>query len=381
MSTSDDPHDRIEEVSTLTADVPHLLTLAIPPGESTADALDRAERQHAETQYLHAETEARVSEALSALRDELDDGATSEDGLVVCAGVVEGDPVAYSFEAGSAVTEPRYERGEEFERDLLDDVGDSAGEAEADGESDAGGDSESQSSRTYGLLVVEHGKAALGRLADGEVTMLERFDRDRNEETPTSGEGGDDQAHREFFEHVAREAGRAFLDEERQGEATPDESEVDPVDGLFVGGSSVTASEFLDEEYLDHRLRNRVVGDAFAVGDATKDGLEQLAAKGRDRAEAAEREAVGELLETFFAELESGEEAVVGRGATEEALEYGGVETALVAETVSDEERRDLEERTASQGGELVAVPTDVEGGDRLREEGPVGALTRFPVE
>lgn len=368
MSATNDLHDRIEDVSNANASGPHLVTLAVPPETPIDAALERIEEEHARTEYIDAdETSERVTEALERTRRILNEyEETPANGLVVYAGVVDAETVDYTFDdLPSPVPELQYERANEFDTDPLD--------VTAEGS-------------TYGLIVVEHGKAALGRFVDGDVEPIEILESDTAEDNPTSGELGDrEQVDREFFERVAERAGVEFLgenpDEDRRERATPGEEDVDPVGGVFVGGSSVTASEFLDGEYLDHRLQTRVADDAFAVGDTSGDGLEQLAEAARDHLEAAERENVRELLDEYFAELESGDEAVSGREATEEALEYEGVDTTLAAEDLPAEDLRTLEQRTISQGGEFVVVPTDVDGSDEFRDRGDVGALVRFPVE
>lgn len=366
MSTTDDVQDRIEEVSNATGSGPHLVTLAVPPEQSIDSALERVEEEHAMTEYIDAdETSERVTEALERMRRIVNDyEETPENGLVVYAGVVDAETVDYVFDdLPSPVAGERYERSNEFETEPL---GVTVGES------------------IYGLLVVEHGKAILGRFTDGDVERAETLQSDDEEENPTSGELGDrEQTHREFFERVAERAMIEFLgdeaDEQRRSDANPGRPDIDPVDGLFVGGSSVTASEFLDGDYLDHRLRNRIVTDAFAVGDASRDGLEQLADKAHDHLEDAKLEDVRERLDEFFAELETGDEAVSGREAVEEALEYEGVATMLASETMSAEELRGYERKTAAQGGEFVVVPNDVDGGDELRDG--IGALLRFPID
>ena len=318
MSATDDVRDRIEEVSNTTAEGQHLVTLAVPPEESIEAARERVEEEHARTEYIDAdETSERVTEALERVRRVVDDyDETPENGLVVYAGVVDAETVDYEFDdLPSAVPEQRFERGESFDTAPL------------------GVDADQS---TYGLVVVEHGKAILGRFSGDDVEPVEALDSETAEDNPTSGELGDrEEVHRDFFEQVAEEAEKAFLgedaDEQRRDEADPGEASIDPVDGLFVGGSDVTASEFLDGDYLDHRLRNRVVTDAVAVGDATEGGLEQLAAEARDHLEEAERENVQDVLDEFFAELD-GDEAVAGRDAVDEGLEYEGVATTLAAE-------------------------------------------------
>ncbi|WP_458189684.1 Vms1/Ankzf1 family peptidyl-tRNA hydrolase [Haladaptatus sp. NG-WS-4] len=285
---------------------------------------------------------------------------------MVYAGVVDTETVDYVLDdLPSPVAGETYERSNDFETEPLDiPVKES----------------------TYGLLVVEHGKATLGRFTDADVEQTATFQSDRKEDNPTSGELGDrEQIHREFFERVAEKAEIEFLgedaDDQRKSEANPGQSDIDPVEGVLVGGSSVPASEFLGEEYLDHRLQNRVVTDAFAVGDASREGLEQLADEARGHLEEAERGKIRDLLDEFFAELEAGDEAVSGREATEEALAYEGVATMFASENLPAGELRHFEQRTVSQGGEFVVAPTDVEKGDQFKEERDVGALVRFPVE
>lgn len=370
MSTTDDLRDRIEEVSNATASGQHLITLTVPPDESIDAVRERVEERHAESEYIDSdETTERVTDALERTRRVLDDyEETPENGLAVYAGVLDAETVEYTFDdLPSAVAESTYERANEFRTDPLD----VAAESEAS---------------TYGLLVVEHGEAILGTFEDGEVEMAATFESERAADNPTSGALGDrEQVHRDFFERVARETAVELLDEnpdeERRAEANPGESDIDPVDGLFVGGSSVTATEFLDGDYLDHRLQDRVVTDAFEIGDASEEGLRQLAEKASDHLDAARREDVRDRLDDLFSELDDGDEAVAGRDAVDEALEYEAVETTLAVESLSAEELRTLEQRTVSQGGDFLAVPTDVDGSDRLQDTGDVGAVLRFAIE
>ena len=112
---------------------------------------------------------------------------TPENGLVVYAGVVDTETVDYVFDdLPSPVARETYERSNEFETEPLDIAADEA---------------------TYGLIVVEHGKATVGRFTEDDVEQLETLQSDRKEENPTGGELGDrERTHREFFELVAEKA-------------------------------------------------------------------------------------------------------------------------------------------------------------------------------
>ena len=71
-----------------------------------------------------------------------------------------------------------------------------------------------------------------------------------------------------------------------------------------------------------------------------------------------------------------------GREDTEEALDYGAVETLLVSEALSTDEIHSLEREVEEEGGDLVVVPEGFDRGARFSEGfGGVGALLRFPVE
>lgn len=124
MSTTEaDLRDRIEGVSDATADGPHLVTLAVPPGESLDAARERIEAEHADAEYVDAdETPERVTEALERTRRILHEyEETPENGLVVYAGVVDAEPVDYTFDdLPSPVAEATYERSNEFETGPLD---------------------------------------------------------------------------------------------------------------------------------------------------------------------------------------------------------------------------------------------------------------------
>ncbi|AUV83087.1 hypothetical protein C2R22_16730 [Salinigranum rubrum] len=368
MSPSENFHNRLERVSNAEADGQHLVSLTVPPETPLEDALGRIEEVHTDAEQLERdEATVHTREALEETRRVLNDyDETPENGLAVYAGVVDGDSDVHTFDdLSEPVSTFTFERDNEFETEPLEVPRDTA---------------------TYGLLIVEHGEAVLGRTSGEGTETVTTVQSDTVEDNPTSGELGDREAvQRDFFEEVAERAGVVFLDEDPdedyREDANPGRADIDPVEGLFVGGSSVTATEFLEQGYLDHRLQNRVLADAFSIAEPSDGGLEQLAEKARDHLQSAEREELESRLGRLFSELESGEEAVVGRDATDEALEYEAVETLLASESLAAETLRALERRTVEQGGEFVVVPTDVDSHQRLEEEGAVGAILRFAIE
>ena len=233
------------------------------------------------------------------------------------------------------------------------------------------------SSATYGLLVVERGGAALGELAGDRVETVETVDSDVMGKTRPGGQSAqrfarDRQRQKEeFFGEVAEEAERAFIDGDDLA-----------VDGLFVGATTVTVDEFTGGEYLDHRLRDAVVG-TFSVEYASEQGLRQLAEKGSEATEDAEREAVREALARFREALRDEDAGAVEYGEDDvgRALEYGAVETLLVSGDRPVAAVHEYEERTEEKDDEVVVVPPNTGDGERFAETFGVAAILRFSID
>ncbi|UPW00791.1 peptide chain release factor 1 [Halorussus gelatinilyticus] len=367
--------ERIERVEAAEATENDLVTVAVPPDKPLGEALERIEEDRAEAEYIDTEGEdAAYLEALEAVRSVLQHHETTpENGLVVYAGVVDGEVVEYVFDdLPSPVSEFVYERDNEFDAGLLDAA---AGE----------------SSKTFGLLVVERGGAALGLTENEDVQVVETFESDVMGKSKAGGQSAQrferdrERQKEEFFETVAEEAKRAFLGDHDAESA----SATGDVDGLLLGGTSVTVEDFRDGDHLDHRLEDRLVGDPVSVEYASEQGLRQLVEKASDRIETAERREMRETLDRFFDALETGggsgessDEVVYGRDSVAQALEYDAVETALVSADLSAEEVRGIQDLTEQEGGDCVVVPTDFERGRRFREafDGEA-AILRFAIE
>jgi len=360
--------ERIERVRSADANDDDLVTLAVPPDKPLGEALERVEEERAEAEYIDAdEADKALRRALERVRRVVQEyGPTPETGLVVYAGVVDGEVVDYVFDdLPTPVSEYRYVRDYEFDTEPLDAAAEQSG--------------------TYGLVVVERGGAALGLTAGDSVEVVETIDSDVMGKTKAGGQSADrferdrERQKEAFFETVADEARRAFLGE-HDAESTSAEA---TVEGLLLGGTTVTAEDFREGDHLDHRLRERLV-DTVAVEYASEQGLRELAEKAADRIADEERREMEESLDRFFEALHDGdgEDVVYGREEVEAALEYGAVETLLVSGDEPLAEIRALEERTAEEGGDCLVVPADFERGVQFREAfGGAGAILRFPID
>jgi peptide chain release factor subunit 1 len=351
-----DLRDRLDRIAAREGEGTELVTLTVPPDADLRSVRDRIADEHAGAANIRSDrTRERVRRALDRVQRELRGYAeTPEHGLAAFAGVVDGDLEAHVLEEfPRPLPSSTYRCDDRFHVEPVR-------AAVEPGE-------------RFGLLVVERGGAAVGRLAGDRVVPIRSFDSRVMRSSRAGGQSAERfarererQAH-EFYEEVADVAREAFLGD-------------DPVEGVVVGGTLSTARRFVDEGYLDHRLERRVLG-TYGVEYATEQGLEGLvAAAGDDLLDAEHRRARDRLTE-FFERLRDDDRVTYGADAIDRAVEYGAVDELLVADSVDRERRADLETAVDHQGGDTLVVSTETDRGERFaRAFDGVGALLRFPV-
>ncbi|ELY53299.1 Vms1/Ankzf1 family peptidyl-tRNA hydrolase [Natronolimnohabitans innermongolicus] len=357
-SSSYELHERLDRLSSASADRDVLVTLAVPPDETIGEARQPVETDYAEGSQLDEQSFPKpLTDALETVRSTLNEyDEIPEHGLAIYAGAPDGDLLTVVFDdLPVPIKESTYRHANEFDLGPLQDV--------------------TEPESTHGLLVVERGGAALGRLDGQGVDVVDTFDSNVPGKSSAGGQSAErferdrERQKREFFDEVAERARRAFVDD-------------DPVDSVLLGGTTGTIETFREEADLDHRLEDRLTGE-FAVEYATQQGLEQLAEKGQEALEERDREDVTETLSAFFDRVGDGEEPVAyGREEIDDALEFDAVETLLLSTELEADDLQELGDRTEQQGGETVVVPDDFPDGSRFAEAfDGVGALLRFPID
>jgi len=348
--------DRLDRIESLDGEGTELVSLTVPRDASVRSVRDRIADERASAEGIKSDTtRKRVQRALDRVERLLRRyDETPENGLAVFAGVVDAALVAHVFdELPNPLTESTYRCDDSFDVDAVRAT-------VAPGE-------------TFGLLVVERGGAAVGRLVGDRVEPIHVVDSQVMSSSRAGGQSArrfarerERQAH-EFYEEVGGIATEAFLGE-------------DPVEGVVVGGTLSTARRFVDDGYLDGRLVDRLLG-TYGVEYATERGLEQLVDAASDELLDAERRQAREYLDEFFEGLRDGETVTYGRDAVDRAVEFGAVDVALVASSVATDDRERLATAVERQGGDVCVVPADTDRGERFaRTFDSVGALLRFPV-
>jgi peptide subunit release factor 1 (eRF1) len=141
--------ERIETIGDLKGRGSDLLTLSVRPDQSLGTVLEEVEEDHAEIEYIEEDTRQFRRDALENLRRILREyESTPDQGLIVYTGVVDDELIEYVFDdlpepVGTAV----YRAANDFSTEPLESIAGSAA--------------------TYGLLVLERGRAVLGAVAGG----------------------------------------------------------------------------------------------------------------------------------------------------------------------------------------------------------------------
>lgn len=357
MHHKQDLHDRIDELASLEGEGTQLVSLAIPPEKSIRTIRSRIVDEHAAAANIKDDrTRDNVQTALDRLYAELQAyQETPESGLAVYVGVVDGDLTVATFDdLPTSVATSLYRCDSEFDLGPLQAA--------------------AQPEDSYGLLVIERGAATLGRLAGDAIIPINSIESQVMGKSRAGGQSAqrfererERQLH-EFFTVVGKQASRAFIDSDG------------PIEGLVIGGTMITADQFTDGDYLDHRLKERVLG-TYGVEYATKQGLDELVDKARDKIMDESQTAARSALDEFYSRLRNGDRVAYGDDEVRTALSYGAVDVCLIADSTDREQRIELEEAVADQGGQTVIVPTVFDGGQQFDAAfGGVGALLRFPI-
>ncbi|MCU4800251.1 peptide chain release factor aRF-1 [Halobacteria archaeon HArc-gm2] len=349
--------DRIDQLADYRGEGTELVTVAVPPDKSLQTIRERIDREQAQAENIKSDrTRTNVQDALGRIRRHLQAyEETPPNGLVVYAGVVDGELRDDVFDdLDRPVDVSIYRCAAEFETAPVEQA--------------------LTPSTAYGLVVLERGRAALGRLAGERIVDTRTIESQVMGKSRAGGQSAQrfererDRQKHEFFTQVADAVEGTFLSEPT-------------VDGLVLGGTTITVDEFQQGDYLHHELRDRVLG-VYPVEYATEQGLAQLVERAEDVLSDAQRRRERAALDRFFTALGRDGDVAYGTDATRTAIEYGAVDVLLVADTLPPEQVRDLETATTDQGGECLIVSTDTDRGAQFETAlGGLGAFLRFPIE
>jgi len=172
---------------------------------------------------------------------------------------------------------------------------------------------------------------------------------------------------RDFYKRIAEVMKKAFF-------------EMPKLKGILVGGPIPTKDEFLDNEYMVTRLREKVIG-RIDIGGSDESGLKELIKKSQDILASQEIIHEKKLMERFFETLgEKPDLATLKEPDTKQALEYGAVETLFLSKDVDKKIAKELKPIAENINANVEIISTDTEEGQQFYNLGGIGAILRFKV-
>lgn len=337
-----------------------LISLYVPPGTSLSTVREQIATEYAQAENIKSDrTQAHVQDALNRVKSLLQRyQQTPEHGLAIFAGIVDEEMVDYVFDSlPKAIPERNYICSDTFETGPLETV--------------------AAPSSSFGLIALDRNEATIGTLAGERITVHHEFESHVMGKSKAGGQSQvrfererERQKH-EFFQKVAGAAKDVFIDEDSP-----------IIDGLLIGGTTITVDDFISNEYLDYRLDDALLG-TYGLSYGNKQALEELVRKADDTLSAYEDQEAKQTMDLFFDALSDASDthATYGPKNVKQALQYGAVDTLLLSETLSRDEVDEYREIADKRGSDITFIPNSFDRGEQLVEAfGGVAALLRYDL-
>ena len=228
-------------------------------------------------------------------------------------------------------------------------------------------------SEVFGLLVMDRKEATIGLLEGKRIEVLQKMTSGIPSKVRAGGQSSQrfhritEGLTRNFYKRIADEMKKVFFD-------------MPKLKGILIGGPIPTKDEFIDNEYLVTKLREKIIG-RIDIGGSDESGLKELVTKSRDIL--ADQEIIHEkkVLEKFFDTLgKNPDMAVYKEKELRKALEYGAVETLLLSKACDKKLSKELVEIAKNTGSNVEVISTETEEGEQFKNLSGIGAVLRFRI-
>jgi peptide chain release factor subunit 1 len=339
---------QVEALRAVEGSVTEAVTLYIPPGKNLVDVVQRLRAEVSEADNIkNRVNRAGVVNSLTTILNRLKTFKTTPtNGLAGFSGA----DVLEVFETPEPVTSYFYRCGAGFDLTQLEAMLDSK--------------------TLYGMIVIERGGVTIGWLKGTRVILVV----DEESRVPNKhGKGGQSQ-HR--YERQTEEAAEAFYKKAAEMANATFMPKLDRLDGILIGGGGLTKTEWVEGEYLDYRLRQKLVKPYFDLGYLSDQGLKELSVRASvtiaGQALAKERD----VIQAFLSAI-STDTAVYGIENVRIAVKTGRVGRLLVSEAIPD--ALDWIEAGGATGAKITVVSeASDEGANFLKGFGGVGGILRY---
>ncbi len=205
----------------------------------------------------------------------------------------------------------------------------------------------------YGLLLIDRRECTVGFLIGKRIEMAAYM---TSRVPGKHGRGGQSQrrferlteiAAHEWFVKAGEKASKLFLEKKH-------------LKGVLVGGPGPTKREFVNANYLDYRIKNKIIG-IYDTGYTDEYGLRELVNAASDDIEELEIIRDKKLMKRFLNEIrkDSGL-AIYGEEEVRKALEAGAVDTLLISDALNKYKVKIKCSNCGYEGELVTAKPEDI---------------------
>jgi peptide chain release factor subunit 1 len=225
----------------------------------------------------------------------------------------------------------------------------------------------------FGLLVMDRKEATIGLLEGKRIETLQKMTSGVPSKVRAGGQSSQ-RFHRitegltkDFYKRIAEEMKTIFF-------------EMPKLKGILIGGPIPTKDEFIDQEYLPSKLREKIISRQD-LGYTDEQGLKFLVEASKDVLSSQGITKEKKILNKFFETL--GEKpgfAIYKEDEIRKALEYGAIDTLIISDAFDRTLSRELKKIAENIGSNIEMVSTETTEGDQFFKLSGIGALLRYKL-
>jgi peptide chain release factor subunit 1 len=225
----------------------------------------------------------------------------------------------------------------------------------------------------FGLLVMDRKEATIGLLEGKRIELLQKMTSGVPSKVRAGGQSSQrfhritENATKDFYKRIAEEMKTIFF-------------EMPKLKGILIGGPIPTKDEFIDQEYLAAKLREKIISRQD-LGYTDEQGLKFLVEASKEVLSSQGITKEKKLLNKFFETL--GEKpgfAIFKEEDVRKALEYGAVDTLILSESLDRALSKELRKIAENIGSNIELVSTETTEGDQFFKLSGMGALLRYRI-
>lgn len=302
---------RLDELATIRGQHTELISLYIPPGKRISDVVAQLRDEYSQSSNIKSkQTKKNVLGAIESIMARLKYFKESPShGMVLFVGMVGEPPKLFAeiIEPPLPINIYMYRCDSKFFLDPLEEM--------------------IQDQDSYGLLLIDRRECTAGFLIGSRVELVAYL---TSRVPGKHGRGGQSQrrferlaeiAAHEWFVKAGETVSSLFL--EKKG-----------LKGVLVGGPGPTKREFANANYLDYRIKEKVIG-LYDTGYTDEYGLRELVQAAANDLTDLDIAKDRQIMQRFLNEIrKDGGLAIYGEKEVQEALERGAVEVIMVSDAL-----------------------------------------------